>query len=209
MTIRQLYYTSCEHGRDGIYGFQVNAATPGMSTAAERLAVRASSYEPSAARLASAAEPDPGTFPVALGFARAEGETTIFASRYVGRDFTGRLGNYFAHAVTLDDVDTDLGGLLPIDLWSSKFWVWTPVSHPDLPEVPSLPARSGPDIDETVRFLAAPERRETLGAALGGAALVAGAHPLRAQVASPAVRQRAREAGIDLRQLRGSGVRIL
>jgi hypothetical protein len=77
-------------------------------------------------------------FPVALGFTRAGSSATVFQSRYVGRDFAGRLGNYFAHAVVLEDAPKDLGSLLPIDLWSSSLWVHVPTRDPVLPEAPPL-----------------------------------------------------------------------
>ena len=46
MTIRQLYYTSCQHGTEGIQGFQVNAITPGVDRAQVDAGLQLSLYRP-------------------------------------------------------------------------------------------------------------------------------------------------------------------
>jgi hypothetical protein len=166
MTVRQLYYTSCEYGRDGGFGFQVNAATPGIPQWAEDLAVRASSYEPSSVPLDREGNVAAERFPVALGFARAGSSATVYQSRYVGRDFAGRLGNYFAHAVVLEDAPRDLGGLLPIDLWSSSLWVHVPTRNPVLPEAPPLTPGTRADPAATAAFMAPAGRRRQLAGLL-------------------------------------------
>jgi GTPase-associated protein 1, N-terminal domain type 2/GTPase-associated protein 1, middle domain len=162
VTVRQLYYTSCEHGRDGIYGFQVNAATPGLPKALEDAAVSASSYEPSAELLGRTPEPEPAEHPVALGYQRVGEGVVVHRSVYAGRDFTGRRGNYFAHALTLDH-PRELAGLLPVDLWHSGVWAEHPVDHPALPELAALPPGSGVGADEVRRLVARePDRFEVL-----------------------------------------------
>ena len=162
MTVRQLYYTSCEHGRDGIYGFQVNAATPGLPKSLEDAAVSASSYEPSAELLGRTPEPEPAEHPVALGYQRVGEGVVVHRSVYAGRDFTGRRGNYFAHAVTLDH-PRELAGLLPVDLWHSGVWAERPVDDPALPELAALPPGSGVGADEVRRLVARqPDRFEAL-----------------------------------------------
>jgi hypothetical protein len=153
MTVRQLYYTSCEHGRDGIYGFQVNAATPGLPKTLEDAAVSASSYEPSAELLGRTPEPAPTEHPVALGYQRVGESAVVHRSVYAGRDFTGRRGNYFAHALTLDH-PRELAGLLPVDLWHSRVWAELPADDPALPELAALPAGSGVGADEVRRLVA-------------------------------------------------------
>jgi hypothetical protein len=153
MTVRQLYYTSCEHGRDGIYGFQVNAATYGLSKVLEDAAVSASSYEPSAELLGRTPEPEPAEHPVALGYRRVGEGVVVHRSVYAGRDFTGRRGNYFAHALTLDHPQ-ELAGLLPVDLWRSGIWAERPVDHPALPELAALPPGAGVSADEVRRLIA-------------------------------------------------------
>lgn len=166
MTMRQLYYTSCEYGRDGGFGFQINAATPGIPQWAEDLAVRVSCYEPSYALLGEERTVDVERFPITLGFARASSTAIVFQSRFVGRDFAGRLGNYFAHAVLIEDASRDLVGLLPIDLWSSPIWVHVPTRDPVLPEVSPLKPGTGADPAATAAFMASAGRRRQLASLL-------------------------------------------
>lgn len=162
MTARQLYYTSSDAGRDGRSGFQINAATPGIRQGAEDFAIRASTYDPPSALLAS----DPGDLPVTLGFTRRRGITVIYRSVYAGADFAGRLGNYFAHALVVDDLAEDLGGLLPIDLWAAPHWSTTTSDSVELPALGVLSAGSGADQDATADFLTRPDRRAVLAAVL-------------------------------------------
>lgn len=165
MTVRQLYYTSCEHGRDGIYGFQVNAATPDLPKALEDAAVSASSYEPSAELLGRTPEPEPAEHPVALGYQRVGDGAVVHRSVYAGRDFTGRRGNYFAHALTLDHL-RELAGRLPVELWRSAVWAERPVDDPVLPRLDALPPGSGVGGEEVRRLVAREPGRfaELLGA---------------------------------------------
>lgn len=122
MTVRQLHYTSCEHGLEGIQGFQVRAATPGAPADLTSLAVRVSTYQPGPGLTRQMTEDDLAAFPVAFGYAPAAEGATLFQSRYAGRDFTGRMGNYFAHCLLLDDPIRDLHDVLPIDFYRSPLW---------------------------------------------------------------------------------------
>jgi hypothetical protein len=164
MTARQLYYTSCAQGRDGGVGFQVNAATPGIPRWAEADAIRASSYELPLTVPGDGDEAD--ALPVALGYALVRDVATVFQSRYVGRDYAGRFGNYFAHAVVLDDPAADLTGLLPIDLWRAPIWSHTPASHPELPPLGRFVPGSAAGPAATASFLAQAPRRRHLAAVL-------------------------------------------
>lgn len=140
--IRQLHYTSCRYGRDGIQGFQVAAATPGIPTRHEDLGLPPAAYipPPPAARGAPAG-PSPAALPVALGF-RDFGEVAVlFRSYYVGEDFSGRQGNYVAHLLLADQPDRDLAGVVPAAAWEAPFWVRGRLPDPGgttLPEVASL-----------------------------------------------------------------------
>jgi hypothetical protein len=136
MTVRQLHYTSCEDGLEGIQGFQVAAVTPDAPKPLVELAIRASAYEPGPGFVARAE--DPGAFPVAFGYATSGRGAVLFQSRYVGADFTGRMGNYFAHALLFDDAERELGALLPIDMWRSPMWTHTRGANTSLTEVTSL-----------------------------------------------------------------------
>jgi hypothetical protein len=124
--IRQLHYTSCRTGRDGIQGFQVAAATPDTPSRHEDLALPLAAYRPppSAPALPSAAEI--AAMPVALGF-RDFGEVAVlFRSHYLGEDFTGRQGNYFAHVLLADRPAADLAGVVAAATWEAPYWAHGP-----------------------------------------------------------------------------------
>jgi len=168
MTVHQLHYTSCEDGLEGIQGFQVSAMTPGAPTPLVELAVRSSSYEAGPGLVSHLGDGDLARFPVALGYVPAGRAAALFESRYAGTDFTGRAGNYFAHALLLEDVEHGLGGLLPIDLWRSPAWAGARQgSGTTLPELATLPPGTAADLPSTRRFLAADGRAETLERVLG------------------------------------------
>ncbi len=125
--IRQLHYTSCRHGRDGIQGFQVAAATPDIPARHEDRALPLAAYRPPPSTPAAPAPAEVDALPVALGF-RDFGEVAVlFRSRYLGEDFSGRQGNYFAHVLLLDRPGRDLAGIVPALTWDADFWTREPV----------------------------------------------------------------------------------
>jgi len=149
--IRQLLYTSCRRGRDGIHGFQVAAATPGIAGRHENLGLPLAAYRPppAAAPVPSAAEIT--ALPVALGFRDFGDVAVLFRSHYLGEDFTGRQGNYFAHVLLADAPAADLGGLPPAAAWEAAFWTCGPqpetadTALPPCPGLGSLLERAGAD----------------------------------------------------------------
>jgi hypothetical protein len=161
MSMHQLHYTSCEDGLEGIQGFQISALTPGAPKQLVDLAVRASAYEVGP-KLANTDESDLGSFPVAFGYTRAGRSAVLFQSRYTGADFTGRTGNYFAHALLLGEADRELGRALPIDMWHGSVWVHSRQRGTELPPVDALTTGSETSPAEIRRFLSAPGRAEGL-----------------------------------------------
>ncbi|MBB5807949.1 hypothetical protein F4560_007717 [Saccharothrix ecbatanensis] len=153
MAVRQLHYTSCEDGLEGIQGFQVSAMTPGAPRPLTELAVRASAYEVGPGLVGRLDDRDLSGFPIAFGYVASGDGAALFQSRYAGADFTGRMGNYFAHALLFDDVRRELGDVLPIDLWRSPAWTHTRVAGTALPELTSLAPGDETDPDGTRRFL--------------------------------------------------------
>ncbi|MEU4742447.1 hypothetical protein AB0G02_18555 [Actinosynnema sp. NPDC023658] len=153
MTVRQLHYTSCEDGLEGIQGFQVSAMTPGTPRPLVELAVRASAYEPGPDLVGRLHEHDLSGFPVAFGYAAVGRGATVFQSRYTGADFPGRMGNYFAHALLFDDVERELGDVLPIDLWRSQEWVDSRSDGSALPELTALMPGDEANQANTRRFV--------------------------------------------------------
>lgn len=120
--IRQLHYTSCRTGRDGIQGFQVAAATPDTPGRHEDLALPLAAYRPPPSAPAVPTAAQIAAMPVALGY-RDFGEVAVlFRSHYLGEDFTGRQGNYFAHVLLADRPAADLAGVVPAATWEAPFW---------------------------------------------------------------------------------------
>jgi len=139
MTIRQVYYTSCRQGIDGIQGFQVNAASAGLDRAQIDSGLQLSLYRPapSAPPLPTPEQVD--AFPVAVGYRSFGDYAVLFHSRYLGADYTGRQGNYFAHLLVLDAPDRDLAGMLPVQAWGASRWTWEPADGAELPTLPEVP----------------------------------------------------------------------
>lgn len=155
--IRQLHYTSCRHGRDGIQGFQVAAATPGVPRRHEDLGLPLALYRPAASTPAAPSPAEVAALPVALGF-RDFGEVAVlFRSRYLGEDFTGRQGNYFAHLLLLDRPALDLAGLVPAQTWDAPFWIREPVEDEGTTLAPLVDLAAvngpGPGADVVPRWL--------------------------------------------------------
>lgn len=150
MTVRQLHYTSTRHGRDGIEGFQVAAATAGITQRQEDEALPLSAYRPPPAAPPVPSADEVARFPVAFGYARREGYAVLFCSRYLGTDFTGRQGNYFAHVMVLDAPSSDLAGLQAAEAWGSAQWTSSQIPGTELPAGGAI--QSGPLADRhTVR----------------------------------------------------------
>ncbi|TDV57467.1 GTPase-associated protein 1-related protein [Actinophytocola oryzae] len=158
MTMHQLHYTSCEDGLEGIQGFQVSAMTAGSPRPLVELAVRASAYEAGPGLAAQGDGGDLGAFPVAFGYVPSGQAATLFQSRYTGSDFTGRTGNYFAHAVLLEDADRQLGKALPIDMWRSPTWVHTRPGGTELPALDTVTPGGTTTRPKVRRFLSEPGR---------------------------------------------------
>ena len=121
MNARQMHYTSCRRGMGGFAGFQVRARTEGIDKEDEAELVQLGGYDPP-----GDAPPEPTAeelrtgFPRAFRFARLpSGAQGIILSSYVGQDYSGRWGNFFAHSLVLQDL---LGDRWPIDLFEWEGW---------------------------------------------------------------------------------------
>jgi GTPase-associated protein 1, N-terminal domain type 2/GTPase-associated protein 1, middle domain len=138
MTLLQLYYTSCTHGLSGYTGFQFNAVSAGVDAALMREVERLTGYQ----RPRGVPE---GEEPVNLCHAvdSATGFAITAQVVYVGKDPSGRPGNYFAHAIATSVADEDMPAVRPVELWGSAVWRTTPVDSTELP-VLTQPPRPGP-----------------------------------------------------------------
>lgn len=137
MPFQQLYYTSCEHGLGGYGGYQFNAATPGVPPAVLREVEERTVYEPPRWLTVPDLE-EPEAYPVAFSHGTSGAAGTTITARVVsaGTDYSGRPGNYFAHALVTSTPAQDFGPLLPAELWEAAVWRDTPVMGNELPELP-------------------------------------------------------------------------
>lgn len=115
----QLYYTSCRHGLSGHPGFQTRAMShsiqPEQQRSMERLGVfqppRNCPVEPQQREIED-------LFPVAFrNIVLETGELVVSRSCYVGKDYSGRWGNYFSHVLLINQ--------LPVDIWPIDCYEWT------------------------------------------------------------------------------------
>lgn len=149
ITYQQLYYTSCEKGLTDYSGFQVKAATPGTSSEVMRRVESLTTYEPPRSLGHAPTAKQIASCPVNLCFLPGE-EPVIAHVVFTGTDYSGRLGNYFAHALVCDHVPS----LLPIQLWQADVWKNIEDERADLPAIRG-PLTTGPltraRIDEFLR----------------------------------------------------------
>ncbi|MGI5163469.1 hypothetical protein ACQEU3_03845 [Spirillospora sp. CA-253888] len=136
----QLHYTSARRGPTGRAGFQFVAETPGLPDGARAAVTPYLAYRPP-----PGAPPEPGDgelerFPVALLYDRItvheHVRPLLLRCRYLGRDYSGRYGNFFAHALVADA--EELEGLRPAELWRAALWADRPAPGADLPELEDL-----------------------------------------------------------------------
>ena len=160
--IRQFYYTSCQAGLGTSSGYQFNAVTPGIDQDVLKMAQTLVSYEPPPSAPAQPAADELEKFPVALSYLLlAPSSALVCRSVYIGRDYSGRFGNFFAHGVHVDP-STDLGLACPVDLWDSPSWSHAESASTELPALG--PLAPGPPITDAdlAAFLDADGRRAQL-----------------------------------------------
>jgi len=162
MAFKQLYYTSCEHGLGGYSGYQFNAVTPGVSAAVMREVEDRTVYQPPGRLLASAGAGAPAgapdAYPVAFSYGTSEATGAVITAQVVfaGTDYSGRPGNYFAHALVTDTPERDFGPLLPVELWQADVWQRQPAAGTTLPELTGPLPRGAVDRADTQSFLDTP-----------------------------------------------------
>ncbi|MDQ1035495.1 hypothetical protein QFZ75_001911 [Streptomyces sp. V3I8] len=125
MTLSQLHYTSAPPGPDGS-GFRFTAVSDGVPQGVLREAEQLIGYEPPRDR---PARPDAGEladFPTAFSFSElSDGGRLLSRSVYTGIDYSGRWGNFHAHACLLPAGARLPDGALPITAWESRRWTRT------------------------------------------------------------------------------------
>lgn len=122
MSLAQLHYTSLPPGPDGS-GFRFTAVSPGIPGALLREAEQLIGYEPP-----RSAPPRPGpeelrAFPTAFSLnLLSDGGRLLSRTVYTGEDYSGRWGNFHAHAVYLPAGTGLPADRLPITAWESPRW---------------------------------------------------------------------------------------
>ncbi len=162
MTFQQLYYTSCEHGVGGHAGFQFNALSQGVGTRVMREVEQLTVYE------LPSWDSSPADAPMNLCHVpdAVRGGAITANVVYAGADFSGRAGNYFAHALVTEDPDRDFGGLLPVELWESPVWSRTAVGSTILPAIEGAPPRGSLDRPAVAAFVGTQDDAEIVLARL-------------------------------------------
>jgi hypothetical protein len=120
--IRQLHYTSAPAG-GGPSGFRFVSLSPDLDPAVPAQVRPLAVYQPPPGLPARPDEEQLALFPPTLSHTLLhDGSAVLCNITYIGRDHTGRYGNFYAHAVQLSPGDPALDGRLPIETWRSLFW---------------------------------------------------------------------------------------
>ncbi|MFF0219832.1 GTPase-associated protein 1-related protein [Streptomyces vinaceus] len=159
MNLAQLHYTSAPPGPDGS-GFRFTAVTPGVPASLLREAEQLIGYEPPRDAPPRPSAEQLGSFPQALSLnVLSDGSRLLARSVYTGADYSGRWGNFHAHAVHLPepaDAQRPAPGQLPITAWGSPQWAAdSPPAGAPVPALASVPAPGPLDLGALSAFVAA------------------------------------------------------
>jgi hypothetical protein len=93
-----------------------------------------------------------GRFPTSLVFVKPEqGAALVLNSRYVGRDYGGRWGNYFSHGLFFD-APKRTPAFAPIDFWGADVWTKQPSATSELPAIANITPQPA-ELGDLVSFL--------------------------------------------------------
>ncbi|MFF3650668.1 GTPase-associated protein 1-related protein [Streptomyces sp. NPDC002181] len=159
MNLAQLHYTSAPPGPDGS-GFRFTAVSPGVPASLLREAEQLIGYEPPRDAPPRPSADQLGSFPEALSLnVLSDGSRLLARSVYTGADYSGRWGNFHAHAVHLPepaDTQRPAPGQLPITAWGSPQWAAdSPPAGAPVPPLASVPAPGPLDLGALAAFVAA------------------------------------------------------
>lgn len=137
MKVAQLHYTSCKGGLGAGLGFQIRALSAGMDPEVKRQVLERCAYVPPDGMPAEPDDAQLDAFPVVLQLDRLQtGQLVLLRQAYTGRDYSGRWGNYFSHALVLERWPAHVW---PMDVLDAAFWVQA-LDHDDGTSPPPLPA---------------------------------------------------------------------
>ncbi|WP_338492674.1 GTPase-associated protein 1-related protein [Streptomyces sp. SJL17-4] len=122
MSLPQMHYTSAPPGPDGS-GFRFTAVTPGVPSSVLREAEQLVGYEPPRDAPSRPTPSELALFPEMFSYTRlSDGSGLLSRTVYTGADYSGRWGNFHAHAVHLTAGDRLPGDLPPIAAWGAPQW---------------------------------------------------------------------------------------
>ncbi|MBL1084299.1 hypothetical protein JK359_20395 [Streptomyces actinomycinicus] len=125
MSFSQLHYTSAPPGPDGS-GFRFTAVSSGVPAPVLREAEQLIGYEPPRDLPDRPDTEQLKSFPKAFSCSElSDGGRLLCRSVYIGADYSGRWGNFHAHAVHLPAGTRLPEGALPITAWESSRWAET------------------------------------------------------------------------------------
>ncbi|MEU2790846.1 GTPase-associated protein 1-related protein [Streptomyces sp. NPDC007100] len=137
MSLAQFHYTSAPPGPDGS-GFRFTAVTPGLPSSLLSEAEQLIGYEPPRDAPPRPTAEQLGGFPRMFSHTLlSDGSRLLSRTVYTGADYSGRWGNFHAHAVHLPAGARLPGDQLPITAWESARWA---DSTPDSAEPAPLTA---------------------------------------------------------------------
>lgn len=167
MIVRQIHYTSTESGLSNGKGFQIKAATRDIRDTLLREVERHSSYAPPfGAPLTPSSEELQG-FPISFQSKfLSDGVLMVMSTEYIGRDYSGRFGNYFSHSLLIENTQDALGDHLPIELWKSRSFTNRETPETSLPSLRQIEPGAEISIRETRTFLQDAKRVELLASFL-------------------------------------------
>jgi hypothetical protein len=123
----QLHYTSARSGPQGRAGFQFVAETPDLPPGLRAAVTPLMTYRPPPGAPLSPGAAELARFPVALSYDRVDGLAVLVRSRYLGRDYSGRYGNFLSHTVVARP--GELEGVRPIEFWRARLWADAPPAN--------------------------------------------------------------------------------
>jgi hypothetical protein len=120
--LAQLHYTSAAPGPDGS-GFRFTAVSEDVPANLLREIEQLVGYEPPRDAPSRPSPSELDLFPAAFTHSTlSDGSRLLCRSVYTGADYSGRYGNFHAHAVWLPDTSPVPAGRLPVELWESPSW---------------------------------------------------------------------------------------
>ncbi|MYW05334.1 GTPase-associated protein 1-related protein [Streptomyces sp. SID3343] len=152
MTIRQMHYSSVEHGPGGGSGFQFTSIDPDVDAGTRGHIEQLLRYEPPDGLATVPTATELAAFPISFSHTRLPtGAAVLCRTRYVGQDYSGRQGNFHAHALYAHD------GRFGRAPWESA---WSPLWRDELPTggaattLDELPAGTAPSPARLAEFAA-------------------------------------------------------